>query len=88
MKNYQMRLSDEVHTTLKEIAEERGVSIADLMRESLELFVIADIYAKEGKRLFWEDTDNGTRAEVLLPGFTLRRMRDRERRGAILAARG
>jgi len=70
MKNYQVRLADGVHATLREIAEARDVSIADLVRESLEVYAVAYFYAQEGKQLFWEDPD-GKRAEVLIPGLTV-----------------
>lgn len=77
MKNFQMRVSDDIYEAIKEIADSREESVADVVRESLEAFVIGTLYAREGKRLFWEDPANGNRAEVLIPGFTIRKFRER-----------
>jgi hypothetical protein len=74
MKNFQIRLADEVYEVIKEIADERKTSIADVIRESLELYAIASTYAKEGRSLIWEDPRTRERAEVLIPGFTMRRL--------------
>ena len=73
MKNLQVRLSDEVHETLQEIARERQTSLADIVRESLEVYGMGVMYAKEGKHLVWEDPISGRRAELLIPGLTMMR---------------
>jgi hypothetical protein len=78
MKNFQIRLADEVYEAIKELAGERKTSIADVIRESLELYAIQSTYAREGRRLMWEDEETGDRTEVLIPGFTMRRFRARE----------
>jgi len=77
MKNFQVRLADEVYDAIKEIAEERHTSIADVIRDSLEAYAISCVYAREGRRLFWEDLGSGERAEVLIPGLALRNLRQR-----------
>jgi hypothetical protein len=77
VKAFQMRLSDELHAAIKEIADERDTTVADVIRESLETFAIGVCYAQEGKRLYWEDPKTGERAEVLVPGYTLRSMKER-----------
>jgi hypothetical protein len=77
MKNFQIRLSDEVYEAIKDIADERKTSIADVIRESLEVYAIASTYAREGRRLFWDDPRTGERAEVLIPAFTMRGLRAR-----------
>lgn len=87
MKNFQIRLADEVYEAIKEIAEERKTSIADVVRESLELYAIASTYAREGRCLMWEDPRTKERAEVLIPGFTMRRLRARVDEAATTAAR-
>lgn len=79
MKNFQVRLADEVYEAIKEIAESRSTSIADVIRESLETYAISCLYAQEGKRLVWEDPSSGERAEVLIPGLALRNLRQRAR---------
>jgi hypothetical protein len=77
MKNFQMRLSDEVYEAIKEIADERDTSIADIIRESLQVYVIGTEYARDGRTLLWEDPSTGTRTELLIPGFTVRNLRQR-----------
>ena len=77
MKNFQIRLADEVYDTVKEIAESRHTSIADVIRESLEAYAIGCLYAQEGRRLVWEDPQTGEKAEVIVPGFSLRNLRQR-----------
>ena len=57
---------------LKEVALDRGVSIADVIREALEVYGIGLAYAQDGKRLIWEDPASGSRTEVLIPGFSAR----------------
>jgi len=77
MKSLQIRLAEEVHEAVKAIALSRNTSIADVIRESLEIYVIGYNYASEGKRLIWEDPSNGERAELLIPGFTRQSVRQR-----------
>jgi hypothetical protein len=40
---------------MKAIAEERNTSLADGIREALEIYAIGVAYAEQGKRLVWED---------------------------------
>ena len=77
MKSFQVRPSDDVYEVMKDIAETRSTSLADIIRESLESYAIGWHYAEEGKRLFWEDAKTGERAEVLIPGLSARRLRRR-----------
>jgi hypothetical protein len=77
MKTFQVRLSDELYEAIKEISHSRDASLVDFVRESLEAHVINSHYAREGRRLFWEDPHTRDRAEVLIPGFAFRRLRDR-----------
>jgi hypothetical protein len=77
MKAFQMRLSDELHAAIKEIAEKRNTTVADVIRESLEAYAISVMYANEGRHLVWEDPDSGQRAEVLIPGLSLGKLRER-----------
>jgi hypothetical protein len=77
MKSFQVRLSDDVYEAIRGIAEARNTSLADVIRESLESYAIGCSYAEEGKQLFWEDPKTGTRAEIVIPGFTVRRLRPR-----------
>lgn len=77
MKNFQVRLADDVFEAVKEVAEARSTSIADVIRESLETYVINCVYAREGRRLMWEDPATGEKAEVIIPGFSLRGLRQR-----------
>lgn len=66
MKNVQLRLSDEVHQQIVEAAA--GRPLADLIRRALEYYLIVGQYAREGRRLFYEDA-NGQRVEVRIPGI-------------------
>ena len=77
MKNFQIRLSDEVHEAIKSIAKERDRSIADVVRDSLEAYVIGCLYAREGRRLTWEDPTTKERAEVFIPSLTMRTLLSR-----------
>ena len=77
MKNFQIRLADDVYDEIKSIATERNTTIADIIRQSLELYAIGAMYAREGKRLMWENPRSGERADVLIPGLTLRAARGR-----------
>lgn len=77
MKTFQVRLSDDLYDAIKEVADSRDATLADFVRESLEAHVINSHYAREGKRLFWENPESGERAEVLIPGFAFRRFADK-----------
>lgn len=74
MKSFQVRLSDETHDVLAEMARDRKTSLADVVRDSLEVYSIASMFAREGRRLYWDDPRTGERAEVLIPGLMMRRM--------------
>jgi predicted transcriptional regulator len=71
MKSFQVRLSDEVYEAVADIAKMRETSIADVIRESLEIYTIGVSYALEGKRLTWEDPATGEKAQVLIPAFAI-----------------
>jgi hypothetical protein len=70
MKNFQIRLGDQVYDILLDAAKRRRISVADVIREALEIYAIGIDYAEQGKKLFWEDPAKGEKAEVLIPGFT------------------
>jgi hypothetical protein len=77
MKSFQVRLSSDVYDVVKEMAEERNTSIADIIRDSLEARAIAAAYVREGKRLYWEDPRTKERVEILIPGLSMRAIRRR-----------
>jgi hypothetical protein len=79
MKNFQIRLSEEVHAAVSEIAEERSSSIAEVIRDAIETFAISCVYAREGRRLVWENPETGERTEVLMPGLALHQLRPKSR---------
>lgn len=83
MKNVQVRLADEVHETLKILSQIRGISLADVVREALEVYTISIAYAQEGKRLMWEDPKTGEKVEVRIPGLLVR-----DRKGLLAALLG
>ena len=70
MKSFQIRISDEIHRTLTEIAKARQISIADVIREALEIYSIGIVYTQEGKNLVWEDPKSGEKIQLLIPGFS------------------
>lgn len=67
-KNLQIRLRPRAHEQVKRIAERRERSIADTIREAIEVYAINLTYAAKGQPLFWEDND-GNKTMVLIPGF-------------------
>jgi hypothetical protein len=70
MKNLQVRIADDPYEILKELAEERNSSVSDIVRNALEIYALGSAYARQGKRLFWEDTISKEKVELLIPGFT------------------
>ena len=67
-KNLQIRLGPQAHEQVRRIAERREKSIADTIREAIEIYAINLAYAAKGQPLFWEDKD-GQKTMVLIPGF-------------------
>jgi hypothetical protein len=78
MKSFQLRLNDETYETIADLADRRESSIADVIRNALELFAIADHYSSEGQRLYFEDRVTGEKTQLVIPG--LRRPKRREER--------
>ncbi len=70
MRAFHVRVTDRVHQLLKQMADARGISLADVVREALEVYAIGASYAEQGKRLTWEDPNTGEKVELLIPGFT------------------
>ena len=70
MKTFPVRLADQVHKEIKLLAEKRGISIADVVREALEIYSLGASFAEQGNRLTWEDPKSGEKFEVLIPGYT------------------
>ena len=70
LRNIQIRVDPMLHETLKDVAQRKGMSIADSIREALQLYLISIAYADEGKQLMWEDPKTGMKTEVLIPGIT------------------
>lgn len=69
-KNLQIRLGPKAHEQVRQIAEHREKSIADTIREAIEVYAISLAYAAKGQPLFWEDAD-GKKTMVLIPGFNI-----------------
>jgi hypothetical protein len=69
MRNFQVRLADQVHEDMKAIAEEREISIADVVREALEIYVAGVAYSEQGRKLVWTNENTGERTELLIPAF-------------------
>lgn len=69
-KNVQVRFADKSYEALKTLAQSKGVSMADILRDAVEVYAIAHNYSKGGKKLFWEDEEKGEKAELVIPGLT------------------
>jgi hypothetical protein len=67
-KNLQIRLGPQAYEQVKRIAERREKSIADTIREAIEVYAINLAYAERQQPLFWVDND-GNKTMVLIPGF-------------------
>jgi hypothetical protein len=67
-KNLQIRLGPQAYEQLKRIAARREKSIADTIREALEVYAISLAYAERQQPLYWSDKD-GNKTMVLIPGF-------------------
>lgn len=68
-KNLQVRLGEQAHQTVKELADVRGISLAETIREAIEFYAIAVSYASLKKNLIWEDPITGSKTHVLIPGL-------------------
>ena len=74
LKNFQVRVSDELHTQLNELAKERSRSMADILRESIEIYTLLYNFSKEGHKLYTENPDSTERKEIIIPSlFHLRK---------------
>lgn len=78
MKNFQIRFSDELYTTLKQEAKEREASLVDIVREALELHLLCRQRLQEGKKLVIEDPETGHRVELIIPAIELQVLRRRK----------
>ena len=68
--NFQVRIRDELHQNLKEIARNRGISMADIVREALERYLVGRAFAEQGRKLILEGSSHQERTELIIPGFT------------------
>lgn len=71
-KNVQLRLSSDIHATLLYVAKMCSVSLADVVREALQVYLMHFHYTRQGKQLMYEDPETKNRVEVKIPGFTSR----------------
>jgi Ribbon-helix-helix protein, copG family len=83
LKNIQLRLTPDVHEAIKDIAQERGMTIADLIREALQFYQLNLVYMENGKRLYYQDPVTGDRVEVIPPGL-MRSLRMPAERAALM----
>ena len=73
MKNFQVRISDELHAELEHIAEERQRTNVSIVREALDSRIQSEPFAKAGWKLVAADTITKERSELIIPGFTKKR---------------
>lgn len=69
MKNFQVRLPDPMHADLKAEADRCQVSLADLIREAVELRQTLRALLAGGGRLLHEQ-GNKERVALIIPGLT------------------
>jgi len=69
MKNFQVRLRDELHTAVTQAAHGRGVALADVIRESLESHLYMMAHLRAGGRIFYEN-QSGEKVEIIMPGIS------------------
>lgn len=69
-RSLQLKLGPPAYAMVKHLAEMRQKTIAEIIREALEIYSIGITYAAEGKQLVWEDRKTGEKTIVLIPGFT------------------
>ncbi|MDP2668983.1 MAG: toxin-antitoxin system HicB family antitoxin [bacterium] len=72
MINFQVRLGETLHERLMQEAKEREISMADVIRSALETHIIEREKIAEGMKLFYEHPVTKERAEMLIPGFTIK----------------
>lgn len=82
-KNLQVRLADGVYRAIKAIAEERETTVTEVIRQALEVYSLGFKYAQQGRRLVWEDSSTGEKAELLIPGLGILPNRGSERKGKL-----
>jgi hypothetical protein len=59
-----------------QIAREKGISVADVLRNAVEVLQILRGLSLEGKRLFFE-TEGEQRIEIIIPGTVSNRLHGR-----------
>lgn len=69
MKTVQIQLSDEIHETLKAMSRSKRMALDDVVKEALQVYVIAIWYSMQGKTLMFEDPKDGNRVEVIIPAL-------------------
>jgi hypothetical protein len=69
-RNVQLRVESDLYETLKDVARRKGTSIAECIREALQLYLISIAYSDDGRQLMWTDPATGQNTEVLIPGIT------------------
>ena len=68
MKRLNIALSDDVYEQLSGTAEAMEKSVTEVIRNSLELYMIMSSYSREGRTLFYKKGKDTV--EVLIPGLS------------------
>ena len=71
MKNLQVNFKDEVYREIEEFAKKENITVADVVRIGVQLYMIAAIYRDQGKILQWEDKKNEEKTILLIPKATV-----------------
>jgi len=66
-KSLQVRLADDTHERMHQIARNQGISLANVLRNALEVHRILRGLRLEGKRIFFEK-EGEHRVEIVIPG--------------------
>ena len=68
---FQIRLKDDLFDEVRRIAKEQEATMADVVRQSIDFYAISTMFARDGRRLLWEDPVTKARTDVMIPGLTL-----------------
>jgi hypothetical protein len=72
MKNFLVRIPDELHNLFEDIAKDQEKTNNRVVRDSLTMYINICSLAKEGKKIFAIDPKTGEKTELIVAGVTFR----------------
>ena len=70
MRNFQVRVSDELYDHIKSLADDQEKTVAHVLREALDVRIQSEPYARAGRKLIVLDPKTGESVGLLIPGLT------------------